>query len=370
MRRWQPGATPAEFKRIAPATRIYRTDEEIDPYAGRRAAHGHGVRPRAAGARLREHRGARPAGTRVLRVGRARSTCGRRKAAGCVRGGAGACLGALPHSARRRRAERAQDRGQPDRPVLVPRERRRHLNVLVRAQGRGEGMWAAEAQRGRSRAAARCRSRASRTAATLRRGDATSACPARTATRSRTATSARTCSTARAPAGAARSATGARSSTPCATRATRKAQEIPLPHGVDRIEALGANAVVVGTRRQGPALHQPAPRRRRDRGGPLHAQGRGAGRDAQPRLLLQAGERQTPASSACRSSAAAAPRSRQLRQDSAAVLFLRNQALRLTELGRARRAARDAARTTAAAPPAWTGTATRGRSSSATACSR
>src|SRR5688572_9537691 len=34
MRRWQPGATAADFKRIAPATRIYRTDEELDPYHG------------------------------------------------------------------------------------------------------------------------------------------------------------------------------------------------------------------------------------------------------------------------------------------------------------------------------------------------
>src|SRR5262245_55829545 len=34
MRRWHPRATPAEFKRIAPATRIYRTDEPLDPFAG------------------------------------------------------------------------------------------------------------------------------------------------------------------------------------------------------------------------------------------------------------------------------------------------------------------------------------------------
>lgn len=34
MRKWRPGAAPPEFKRIAPATRIYRTDEPLDPYAG------------------------------------------------------------------------------------------------------------------------------------------------------------------------------------------------------------------------------------------------------------------------------------------------------------------------------------------------
>ncbi len=34
MRRWHAGATAADFKRIAPATRIYRTDEPLDPFAG------------------------------------------------------------------------------------------------------------------------------------------------------------------------------------------------------------------------------------------------------------------------------------------------------------------------------------------------
>ncbi|HTN28565.1 MAG TPA: beta-propeller domain-containing protein [Burkholderiales bacterium] len=34
VRKWRNGATPEEFKRIAPATRIYRTDEELDPNQG------------------------------------------------------------------------------------------------------------------------------------------------------------------------------------------------------------------------------------------------------------------------------------------------------------------------------------------------
>ncbi|MBL8407897.1 MAG: beta-propeller domain-containing protein, partial [Candidatus Accumulibacter sp.] len=34
MRRWRPGALPADFRRIAPATRIYRSDEPLDPFAG------------------------------------------------------------------------------------------------------------------------------------------------------------------------------------------------------------------------------------------------------------------------------------------------------------------------------------------------
>jgi len=34
VRKWRSGATPEEFKRIAPATRIYRTDEPLDPFQG------------------------------------------------------------------------------------------------------------------------------------------------------------------------------------------------------------------------------------------------------------------------------------------------------------------------------------------------
>ncbi|WP_219115262.1 beta-propeller domain-containing protein [Janthinobacterium sp. UMAB-56] len=34
LRRWRPDAVPSAFKRIAPATRIYRTDDEVEPGAG------------------------------------------------------------------------------------------------------------------------------------------------------------------------------------------------------------------------------------------------------------------------------------------------------------------------------------------------
>lgn len=38
-RRWTPQATPEDFKRILPATRIYRTDEELNPFDGGIALH-------------------------------------------------------------------------------------------------------------------------------------------------------------------------------------------------------------------------------------------------------------------------------------------------------------------------------------------
>ena len=148
-----PGATPAEFKRIAPATRIYRTDEELDPYQGV-ALHTVTVCDLAQAELECESTAVLGPPGRVFYVSAARCTSGRRRAAGAgPRAGAG--LGAVPHSARRRRAERAQGRGQPDRPVLVPRGRGRHLNVLVRAQRPRRRHVGGGGERGRFRAAAR-----------------------------------------------------------------------------------------------------------------------------------------------------------------------------------------------------------------------
>ena len=103
------------------------------------------------------------AGTRVLRVGRlgvrlddaSGGAVPHRRCDGSAR---------LPHPARRRGAERAEDGRRADRPVLVPRRRRRPLNVLLRANGRGDGMWAAERSAGRRSRCCACRSRASPTA--------------------------------------------------------------------------------------------------------------------------------------------------------------------------------------------------------------
>ena len=102
----------------------------------------------------------------------------------------------------------------------------------------------------------------------------------------------------------------------CAGRATRcnalrwadsdTVQSISLPHGVDRIEALGRNAVVVGTAGKDLHFSSRAPRPRGRDPAPLHAARRRAGRDAQPRLLLQARSRRRRASSDCPWSAAGA----------------------------------------------------------------
>ena len=147
------------------------------------------------------------------------------------------------------------------------------------------------------------------------------------------------------------------------------AHEVPLaarrrPHRGDGRRRGGGRH-----RRRRPALHQRAPRRAPRRRRPLHAHRRGAGRDAQPRLLLQGRQPRTRACSACRSSAPAAARA----PPAAARVGLDPlpaQPGAVAERARHARLARDGAATTAAAPPASTGTATRGRSSSGTASSR
>jgi hypothetical protein len=110
------------------------------------------------------------------------------------------------------------------------------------------------------------------------------------------------------------------------------AQAIPLAHGVDRIEALGANAVIVGS--DGRDLHFTSLRL----AATAMAQDRYTRKDAAQGETRShgffykpdndnAGMVGLPIIGGGQSAA------RQLRHNSAAVLFLRNQGLRLTELG-------------------------------------
>jgi hypothetical protein len=111
-----------------------------------------------------------------------------------------------------------------------------------------------------------------------------------------------------------------------------KAHEIPLAHGVDRIEALGANAVVIGT--DGRDLHftsvrlaqTPAAQDRYIRPDAAQGETRSHGFFYKPQTE-NAGLVGLPIIGGGRSAG------RQLRHESAAVLFLRNQSLRLSEIG-------------------------------------
>jgi hypothetical protein len=329
LRRWKPGVTAADFRRIAPATRVYRTDEELDPR--------HGVALHT---------------VTVCDLGRAEMDCESTAVLGApgrvfyVSGGsvyvwttpwrrnrsAGAPASALfriPLDGAAPTALKAA--GSPIDQFSFLEGDDQHLNVLVRANGRGEGMWAAEANAGDF--------------ALLRVpldsfSDGRDTAPAEAykplprpnghAIQSRYvgpyllygagAGWNRAQRTLNSQVYAVRFADGS------------KAHEIPLAHGVDRIEALGANAVVIGS--DGRDLHftsvrlAPTPVAQdryirkdaaqgetRSHGFYYRAESDNAGFVGLP--VIGANQRAA----------------RQLRHESAAVLFLRNQSLRLTELG-------------------------------------
>jgi hypothetical protein len=113
---------------------------------------------------------------------------------------------------------------------------------------------------------------------------------------------------------------------------TSAVQSVPLAHGVDRIEAMGANAVVVGS--DGQDLHftsvrlaaQATPADRYTRRDAAQGETRSHGFFYKPESA-EDGMVGLPVAGANRAGSA------QLRNASAAVLFLKNQSLRLSEIG-------------------------------------
>ncbi|PWF47789.1 beta-propeller domain-containing protein [Massilia glaciei] len=141
LRKWRPDATPADFERIAPATRIYRTDDPIEPHA-RLALHTVTVCDLAAREMKCEASAVLGPQGRVFYVSGesvyvwaapGRQAEGGRSGAGLFRipldGGAPSALKVA---------------GAPVDQFSFLESGDGHLNVLVRAQGGGEGMWRAE----------------------------------------------------------------------------------------------------------------------------------------------------------------------------------------------------------------------------------
>ncbi len=329
MRRWRPDAVPADFKRIAPATRVYRTDEDLDAWYG-----------------VALHT------VTVCDVAKRELDC----ESTAVLGPAGRVFYVSPHSVfvwtsawRTLGTEAARSAvfripldgsapsalktaGTPIDQFSFLESDDGHLNVLLRASGGGEGMWAAEKSPGqlglmRVPLASFSDGRASAPRSAYRELPT----PPEGSLQSRyigpyllygTGAGWRT------PSASAQSAV-------FATRfaASRGADErVPLVHGVDRIEALGSNAVVVGS--DGKDLHFTALR--------LGATVENAGRYTRPNAAQ--GETRSHGFYYRESSdndgliglpvvGGAQPGSRQLRSTSAGVLFLRNDALKLSELG-------------------------------------
>ena len=331
LRRWQPGVTPDEFKRIAPATRIYRTDEEIDPYQGV-ALHTVTICDLARPELDCESTAVLGSPGRVFYVSGGSvyvwTTPGRRLRAGTVAAPASALFripldGAAPTA--------LKVAGSPIDQFSFLEAGDGHLNVLVRAQGRGEGMWAAEANAG---------DYALLRVSLASFSDGRDAAPATNyrplprpdghAIQNRYVGSYLLYGTG---AGWNRAQRMLNSQVYAVRYAgDAKAQEISLAHGVDRIEALGTNAVVIGS--DGRDLHFTSLRL----GATALAQDRYTRKDAAQGETRShgffyrpendnAGYVGLPVIGGDRAAA------RQLRQESAAVLFLRNQSLRLTELG-------------------------------------
>ena len=330
LRRWHPGATPSEFKRIAPATRIYRADDEIDPYEGV-ALHTVAICDLARSELDCTSTAVLGPPGRVFYVSAHSvfvwTTPGRGRAPLQAEGSAVFRIpldGSAPSALR--------TAGSPIDQFSFLESDDGFLNVLLRASGRGDGMWGAERAGGQLalmrvplNAFSDGRERAPRSAYR--------ALPA--------------------PEGGALqnryvgpyliygSGTGWRKPQP--TPASRAAyavrydsgaapNELALAHGVDRIEALGAHAVVIGS--DGKDLHfttvrlgsraEPAGRyvranaaqgETRSHGFYYRAQRSGEGLIGLPIL----GGRQGAYG--------------QLSRESASLLYLRNSALRLSELG-------------------------------------
>ena len=120
LRHWRHDATPQDFKRILPATRIYRTDAELDLDDGSPCT-------RSVSAIWRYRRCVANRQQCSARAGmcstcrKTRCTCGPRSGRRDVET---RCLVGVPHSPRWQRTERAEGQRQPDRPDVVPATRR------------------------------------------------------------------------------------------------------------------------------------------------------------------------------------------------------------------------------------------------------
>jgi beta propeller domain-containing protein len=329
MRKWRSGATPADFKRIAPATRIYRTDEPLDPYSGV-ALHTVSVCELAKPELDCESTAVMGPPGRVFYVSPNSvfvwATQWRRSAAGVT---SGSSLFRIPLDGSAPSALKTA--GAPIDQFSFLEGDDGMLNVLVRSNGRGEGMWAAETNPGdlallRVPLSSFSDGRDSAPASAYRALPK----PAGYALQSRYVGAYllygagtgwhRPQATPQSQLYAVRYAGGA------------ETFEVPLVHAVDRIEALGGNAVAVGS--DGRDLHFTSVRLARfpvavDRyTRPDAAQGetRSHGFFYKPESaedgmlglpIIGGGE----------------PAGQQLRKESAALLYLRNRGLSFSELG-------------------------------------
>ncbi len=329
MRRWHAGATAAEFKRIAPATRIYRTDENLDPHAGI-ALHTVSVCDLA---RLELECASTavmaPPG-RVFYVSPSSvfvwTTAWRRDGAG---GATGSSLFRIPLDGAAPSALKTA--GSPVDQFSFLEGEDGMLNVLVRSTGRGDGMWAAETNAGdlallRVPLASFSDGRDSAPAAAYRSLPK----PNGYALQSRYIGAYLLYGGGtgwRRPQAMTRSQLYAVS-----YAGDAQTYEVPLVHAVDRIEALGANAVAVGS--DGRDLHLTSLRLARvpvavDR----YTRKDAAQGETRSHGFFYKAERGDDGMLGLPIIGGSQAASRQLRKESAALLYLRNRGLSFSELG-------------------------------------
>ena len=321
MRRGHAGAGPGDFRRIAPATRIYRTDDPVEGWGLTL----HTVTTCDLARREMECESAGvlgPAG-RVFYVSPGSVfvwTTNARRSSAVFR---------IPLDGAAPTALKAT--GSPIDQMSFLESGDGHLNVLLRARGRGEAMWAAESTAG---------SMALLRVPLALFGDGRDEAPSSAYRRVPS------------PAGHTLQnrfvgpwllyGSGAAWGAPNAPRANAlhalrwgertTAQTLSIPHGVDRIEAMGRDAVVVGT--AGRDLHFSSVRLEGDAAIP-HRYTRADAAQGETRThgFFYKTENEEGGIVGLPVVAGGRPGHRQLRHGSAAVTFLRNDALMLTELG-------------------------------------
>ena len=326
MRKWRSGVTAADFKRIAPATRIYRTDDDLDPYAGV-ALHTVSVCDLAKPELACESTSVMGPPGRVFYVS---PTSVFVWATQWRRGGAatGSIVFRIPLDGSAPSALKTA--GSPIDQFSFLEGDDGMLNVLVRSNGRGDGMWAAETNSGdlalmRVSLSSFSDGRDSAPANAYR----TLPKPAGYALQNRYIGSYLLYG---AGTGWHRPQTTAQSQLHAVRYASGDTFDVSLPHAVDRIEALGGNAVAVGS--DGRDLHftslrlgrYPAAVDRYTRKDAAQGETRSHGFFYKP-ADQEEGLLGLPIIGGGDSAG------RQLRKESAALLYLRNRGLSFSELG-------------------------------------
>ncbi|SDA50123.1 MULTISPECIES: beta-propeller domain-containing protein [unclassified Janthinobacterium] len=132
LRRWRPDAVPSDFKRIAPATHIYRTDDELEP--------GNGVTLHTVTVCDLAQRDMRCAATAVMGPqGRVFYVSGESVFVWTTRRGSDSGVFRIPLDGSAPSALKVA--GAPVDQFSFLESGDGHLNVLLRAEGQGDAMW-------------------------------------------------------------------------------------------------------------------------------------------------------------------------------------------------------------------------------------